>query len=142
MKRRTTWVTLAALLLILATGLMTSINFARSSSATTQPDPALRTVVVVAPGAARPTLRGDDIAVDLETGTVSAGIHRATVLTDTDCAADSDGISHCLNDLQIGRKQIAIRHHHRMMEEPCFSPTEELNVIDATTYEALAGGPS
>jgi hypothetical protein len=100
-------------------------------------DPALRTMVVVSGDMAKPELRAGDILVDLETGAVPIGIHRATVLTDTDCAADAEGVSHCLNEMAVGRATFAIRHHHKMMEEPCFSPTEQVNVIDAATYATL-----
>lgn len=105
-------------------------------------DGALRTVVVVASGEPIPTLRAGDIAVDLEAGMVPSGMHRATVLSDKDCAPDAEGVSHCLNDLRIGRAQIAVRHHHAMVEEPCFSPPEQLNVMDTATYIAWTGGPS
>lgn len=100
-------------------------------------NPTLRTMVVVAPDAARPAVRAGDIVVDLESGAAPSGIHQATVLTDMDCAADAEGVSHCLNDMSVGRAQFAIRHHHKMMEEPCFSPTEQVNVIDAATYARL-----
>ena len=66
-----------------------------------------------------------------------AGLYRATVLSDKDCAADDQGVSHCRNDLQIGQTQLAIRHHHKMVEVPCFSPTEQLNVVDVATYATL-----
>jgi hypothetical protein len=101
-------------------------------------DESLRTIVIVAPGEQRPALRGDDIAVDLETGTVPPGVQRATVQSDKDCAADEQGVSHCLNDLTIGRTQLAIRHRHKMMDEPCFTPTEQLNAMNVATYTALA----
>jgi hypothetical protein len=87
-------------------------------------DPALRTMVVVSGDMAKPELRAGDILVDLETGAVPIGIHRATV-------------SHCLNEMAVGRATFAIRHHHKMIEEPCFSPTEQVNVIDAATYATL-----
>ncbi len=109
----------------------------RSNAGAAQLDPALRTVVLLRPGEQAPALRGNDEAVQVEAGSVPNGIRLATVLTDKDCAADEQGVSHCLNDLQIGRAKLAVRHHHKMMEVPCFSPTEQLNVVDATTYSTL-----
>jgi hypothetical protein len=97
-------------------------------------DESLRTIVIVAPGEQQPELRGDDIAVELETGTIPPGVLRATVLSDKDCPADGQGVSHCLNDLAIGRTQLAIRHRHKMMDEPCFTPTEQLNAMNVATY--------
>jgi hypothetical protein len=83
-------------------------------------------------------LRGDDVAVDLEAGAFpTGGVVRATVLTDTNCAPDTDGVSHCMNEMQAGSTHFTVRHNHKMMEEPCFSPTEALNVVDVATYTAM-----
>lgn len=124
-------------LLMLGGALALSLSSGGARTSVTTIDPALRTVVMVAPGEQRPLLSGADIAVDLEAGTLPAGVQRATVLSDEDCAADDQGVSHCLNELTIGGRQVAVRHHHNMMEEPCFSPTEQLNVMDVATYAAL-----
>lgn len=121
--------------------LLLLIGFLAKQAERDQPtsiDPTLRTIVVVPPGIARPTPQGNDILVDLERGAVPAGIHRATVVTDQECAPDANGVSHCLNEMVIGRTTFAIRHHHNMMEEPCFSPTEQVNVIDAATYSTIS----
>ena len=124
-------------LLIIGVVRLLTVWQASATARAAQVDATLRTVVVVAPGEARPTLKGTDVAVDLESGTLPTGVQRATVQSDKDCAADAQGVSHCLNDLTIGRSQVAIRHHHKMMDEPCFSPTEQLNVVDVATYRAL-----
>lgn len=136
MNKRLALLSIGALLIISA---VVGFSFwgTTSKTSTSQLDPALRTVVVVAPGEQRPTLRGADVAVDLEGGTLLTGVRLATVLSDKDCAADAQGVSHCLNDLKIGTTKVAIRHHHKMMEEPCFSPTEQLNVVDVATYATL-----
>ncbi|HZG66828.1 MAG TPA: hypothetical protein VEZ12_08795 [Herpetosiphonaceae bacterium] len=101
-------------------------------------DPSLRTIVLVSKDGEIPALRAGDIAVTLEQGTAPQGITRATVLTDENCAPDGEGVSHCLNRMQAGGQHFTIRHNHKMMEEPCFSPTEELNVLDVTTYKGLS----
>jgi hypothetical protein len=124
-------------LLVIGVALALQFWSGASQTSTAQLDPALRTIVVVAPGEQRPTLQGADVAVDLESGTLPTGVQRGTVLSDKDCAADEQGVSHCLNDLAIGRTVIAVRHHHKMMEEPCFSPTEQLSVVDVATYATL-----
>ena len=49
-----------------------------------------------------------------------------TILTDTGCAADRNGISHCSNILRLSR--ITIRHDHSMMNDPCLSPGERVRV--------------
>ena len=105
---------------------------------TTALDPSLRTIVVVSKAGEIPALRAGDIAVTLEQGTAPLGITRATVLTDENCAPDAEGVSHCLNRMQAGGQHFTIRHNHKMMEEPCFSPTEELNVLDVATYRGLS----
>ncbi len=47
----------------------------------------------------------------------------ATVRTDTDCAADHYGISHCRNILRLASgRTITVRHDHGMMNDPCLSP--------------------
>lgn len=74
-------------------------------------------------------LRGTLVA-----GTFHDGAHVAEVLSDRDCAPDADGISHCLNELDLGSTRITIRHHHRMNEVPCLSPGETVRVMDAATY--------
>jgi hypothetical protein len=108
------------------------------TAVTTALDPSLRTIVVVSKAGEIPALRAGDIAVTLEQGTAPLGIKRATVLTDENCAPDAEGVSHCLNRMQAGGQHFTIRHNHKMMEEPCFSPTEELNVLDVATYKGLS----
>ena len=54
----------------------------------------------------------------------------ATVLTDTDCAADRNGISHCNNILRLASgRRITVRHDHSMMNDPCLSPGERVHVL-------------
>jgi len=53
----------------------------------------------------------------------------ATVLTDTFCAADRNGISHCNNILRLASgRRITVRHDHSMMNDPCLSPGERARV--------------
>jgi hypothetical protein len=53
----------------------------------------------------------------------------ATVLTDTGCAADRNGISHCSNTLRLASgRRITIRHDHSMMNDPCLRPGERVRV--------------
>jgi len=53
----------------------------------------------------------------------------ATVLTDTDCAADHNGISHCSNILRlVSGRRITVRHDHSMMNDRCLSPGEHVRV--------------
>ncbi|WP_263790029.1 hypothetical protein [Salinibacter sp.] len=59
----------------------------------------------------------------------------AEVLSDRDCAPDADGVSHCLNELDLGARQITVRHHHRMGEVPCLRPGEIVTVVGAETFE-------
>jgi hypothetical protein len=51
----------------------------------------------------------------------------AKVLTDTNCAADRNGISHCSNILRLASgRAITVRHDHSMMNDPCVSPGERV----------------
>lgn len=53
----------------------------------------------------------------------------ATVLTDTDCAADMNGISHCSNILRLASgRRITVRHDHNMVNDPCLAPGERVRV--------------
>ncbi len=53
----------------------------------------------------------------------------ATVLADTDCAADRNGISHCSNILRLASgRRITVRHDHSMMNDPCLKPGEHVRV--------------
>jgi len=53
----------------------------------------------------------------------------ATVLTDTNCAADRNGISHCSNILRLASgRRITVRHDHSMMNDPCLTPGERVRV--------------
>ena len=48
---------------------------------------------------------------------------RATVLTDTRCAADARGVSHCLNRMRLANGTVVMaQHDHRMMDMPGLSP--------------------
>ena len=53
----------------------------------------------------------------------------ATVLTDTNCAPDAYGVSHCLNALRlVSGRRIVVRHDHSMMNDPCLVPGERVRV--------------
>jgi hypothetical protein len=85
-----------------------------------------RTVVVFdrepAPSPAPTTLHAG-----LEEGQLPNGPVMATVLTDEDCAPDSQGISHCRNEVQLASGQIVVlRHPHNMQVVPCLAPGEEI----------------
>jgi hypothetical protein len=104
---------------------------------TAQIDPALRSLVVVQPGDQRPVLKPGFIQVDLVDGAVPALLSTGIVRTDVDCAADQAGVSHCRNLIEVGASQVEVRHHHKMAEEPCFSPTEAVNIMSVASYAAL-----
>lgn len=53
----------------------------------------------------------------------------AAVLSDTNCAADRNGISHCSNILRLGSgRRITVRHDHSMMNDTCLTPGEHVRV--------------
>ena len=52
---------------------------------------------------------------------------RATVLTDTRCTPDRQGVSHCLNRMRLANgATVTVVHDHRMMDMPCLSPGEHV----------------
>jgi len=64
-------------------------------------------------------------------GTVARRM-RALVLTDTRCAPDARGVSHCLNRLRLSSgRVVTVVHDHRMMDMPCLSPGERVTVSPA-----------
>ncbi|HEU5277345.1 MAG TPA: hypothetical protein VFU26_00430 [Gaiellaceae bacterium] len=53
----------------------------------------------------------------------------ALVLTDTNCAADPNGISHCHNVLRLASgSMMTVRHDHSMGNDPCLVPGERVRV--------------
>lgn len=76
------------------------------------------------------------LMTNLRSGQIPAGATTATVLTDTNCEPDADGVSHCLNDLQIGNVVVTVQHHHQMHSVPCLSPGETVMLMPFEQYEA------
>lgn len=103
-------------------------------------DPTLRTVVVASEDDTLPEVKSEQrfMMSDLRQGELPAGASLATVLTDTNCEPDAQGVSHCLNELQLESGRVTVQHHHAMMEVPCMSPGEQVNVISVETYHTLA----
>ncbi len=67
--------------------------------------------------------------VYLTKGKMPAKATTASVVSDTDCAADRNGISHCANILRLASgRRITVRHDHSMMNDPCLSPGERVHV--------------
>ncbi|HMO58162.1 MAG TPA: hypothetical protein PKA05_16005 [Roseiflexaceae bacterium] len=68
-------------------------------------------------------------------GNMPEGARSAMVLNDLNCAPDADGISHCLNDLDIDGVIVTVQHHHAMAEVPCLSPGEVVNLMTWEQYQ-------
>src|SRR6266542_1723741 len=69
------------------------------------------------------------LLVYLTEGRMPARATTTTVVTDTNCAADRNGISHCANILRLGSgRRITVRHDHSMMNDPCLSPGERVRI--------------
>jgi hypothetical protein len=65
--------------------------------------------------------------VYLTKGRLPTAATTGKVLTDTNCAADRNGISHCSNMIRIASgREITVRHDHSMMNDPCLSPGERV----------------
>jgi hypothetical protein len=94
---------------------------------------------IVVIGAANETLPGTSneaglLMANLRTGRIPAGATSATVLSDANCDPDADGISHCLNDLDIGGTVVTVQHHHAMSTVPCLSPGETVTLMTLEQY--------
>lgn len=89
----------------------------------------LRTVLVVGDGTTVPSPTPSHLNAELVEGTMPATAAVATVLTDTNCAPDEAGISHCLNELRLADgSRLLLRHHHDMSIVPCLSPGEQVRI--------------
>jgi hypothetical protein len=75
------------------------------------------------------------LMANLRAGQLPASATKATVLTDSNCAPDADGVSHCLNDLQIGNIVVTVQHHHKMANVPCLSPGETVTLMTLADYQ-------
>ena len=75
----------------------------------------------------------DPVYVQLESGVIPDNVTFLHVLTDEDCTPDAEGVSHCLNRIEFetdsGIQQAALRHHHKMSEEPCLTPGQTLELV-------------
>lgn len=58
-----------------------------------------------------------------------AGMMQATVLTDTNCTPDFQGLSHCHNKLGLpDGSQITVIDNHAMMRHPCLKPGDKISI--------------
>jgi hypothetical protein len=131
-----------------------AITFAatRPRAAMSMPPPAPAAVPhfvdVKAPGAPRTVVIGglsdslpgtsnaaDYLMTNLRAGQIPAGATTATVLSDSNCTPDADGVSHCLNDLDIGGVVVTVQHHHKMADVPCLSPGETVTLMPFAEYQ-------
>jgi hypothetical protein len=98
---------------------------------------ALRTVVIAGPGEPLPFMSetGSVLMASLERGQLPIGAASATVLTDANCQPDQEGVSHCLNELDVGTAKVLVRHHHKMSQVPCLTPGEQVNILTLKQYQ-------
>jgi hypothetical protein len=97
-----------------------------------------RSLVIARLGETVPGISGETgpLMTTLVDGKYPDGASQATVRTDENCAADGDGVSHCLNELDLGGTTIVVQHHHKMSLTPCLTPSETVNVMTAAEYQA------
>ena len=100
--------------------------------------PSGRSLVVARLGETVPGISGETgpLMTTLVRGQYPDGASHATVRTDENCAADAEGVSHCLNELDLGGATIVVQHHHKMSLTPCLTPGETVNVMTAAQYQA------
>jgi hypothetical protein len=104
-----------------------------------------RLVVVSTAPSDRLPLESEDkfvLSALLLEGDLPVGRSMATVLTDLNCQADEQGISHCTNDVQIGEMQIALQHDHDMRKIPCLTPGEVIELVSLADYRATVTAES
>lgn len=102
-----------------------------SPSAHDPPTDAVRTVRVFDREPA-PSPSPTELRAGLEEGALPAGTLEARVLTDEDCAPDSQGISHCRNQVRLADgSTVVLRHPHDMTRVPCLVPGERVLLLRA-----------
>lgn len=138
--RSTPWI-LAGVAAVVLIALLVGLRIAMSSSGPHFVDLAQtdhhavtgqRTVVIAQPNAAM-AISGTDgqLMTTLLEGEVPAGATHAVVRTDTECAADAQGVSHCHNLLDIDGTLVEVQHHHKMSTTPCLTPGETVAIAEA-----------
>lgn len=97
-----------------------------------------RTVVVAQADETLPRMSADEgpLMTTLVRGQIPAGARQALVRTDENCAPDEQGVSHCLNELEIGAVRVVVQHHHKMSTTPCLTPGETVNLIGLAEHQA------
>ncbi len=97
-----------------------------------------RSLVVARLGETVPGISGETgpLMTTLVRGQYPDGATHATVRTDENCAADGEGVSHCLNELDLGGTTIVVQHLHKMSLTPCLTPGETVNVMTGAQYQA------
>ena len=97
---------------------------------------ALRTLVIASASEQLPGTSNSVgfLMANLRSGVLPVDATRAVVLSDSNCQPDADGISHCLNDLQIGTSVITVQHHHNMQAVPCLTPGETVQLMSLPAY--------
>jgi hypothetical protein len=100
---------------------------------------ALRTVVIGSDKETLPNMSGTDgiLMATLVSGQLPSEATRAIVRTDSNCQPDPEGVSHCLNQLEIGSQTILLRHDHKMSITPCLTPGETVYVMSLKQYARL-----
>jgi hypothetical protein len=99
-----------------------------------------RTVVVARLGETVPGISGETgpLMTTLVSGQYPEGATEATVTTGENCAADQDGVSHCLNELDFGTTKVVVQHHHAMARTPCLTPGEVVQVETIAQYQTAS----
>lgn len=120
-------------LAVLAVGCGRSSTTAPAGSSATAHGPdapgAIRTVLVARDRMPAPSRAGAPLHALRVAGPVPGRGVIGTVLSDEDCAPDARGVSHCLNAIGLpGDRVLQVRHPHRMVDVPCLSPGERVNV--------------
>jgi hypothetical protein len=91
-----------------------------------------RTLAVYTDAEPAPSAHPERMRALLTQGKLPGGVVEATVLTDEDCAADAEGVSHCRNQLQLPNgKKLTVRHPHRMHDVPCMTLGETVRLARA-----------
>ncbi|HEU5102398.1 MAG TPA: hypothetical protein VFU22_25420 [Roseiflexaceae bacterium] len=97
-----------------------------------------RALIVARLGETVPGISGETgpLMTTLVRGQYPDGATQATVRTDENCAADAEGVSHCLNELDLGGTTIVVQHHHKMSLTPCLTPGETVKLMTVAEYQA------
>lgn len=89
----------------------------------------MRTLSVSSDQMPTPSQPGEALHARRISGEIPTSEIVGTVVSDENCEPDENGVSHCLNRIELpGKRMLVVRHPHDMTVVPCLYPGERIIV--------------